>query len=58
IARYLLDLAQMTNSYYQKHRIIQDDKDLESARLSLMDLVAERIKLGLSLLGIGTPEEM
>lgn len=58
IARYVLDLAQMTNAYYQKHRIIQDDKALEAARLSLIALVAERIKLGLSLLGVGAPEEM
>jgi len=58
IARYLLDLAQMTNSYYQKHRIIQDNKALEAARLSLIALVAKRIKLGLSLLGVGAPEEM
>lgn len=58
IARYLLDLAQLANSSYQKHRVIQEDKELEQARLALTGKAAERIKLGLALLGIDTPEEM
>lgn len=58
LAQYLLDLAQLTNSYYQKNRIIQEDKDLERARLCLIAAVADRLALGLSLLGIHAPEEM
>lgn len=58
IARYLLDLAQLVNSSYQKHRIIQEDKELEQARLALTGKAADRIRLGLSLLGIDAPEEM
>jgi arginyl-tRNA synthetase len=58
LARYLLDLAQLINSYYQKHRIIQEDKELERARLALIQKGADRIKLGLSLLGIKAPNEM
>lgn len=58
IARYALDLAQLTNTYYQKHKIIQEDKNLESARLSLIELVSQNIKKSLELLGINVPEEM
>ncbi len=58
LARHLLDLSQLVNSFYQKHRIIQDDKDLERARLALIEKTAARIELGLSLLGIMAPQEM
>jgi arginyl-tRNA synthetase len=58
LARYLLDLAQLVNAYYQKHRIIQEDKALEAARLAMISTVAQRLKLGLELLGIQAPEEM
>ncbi|MBN1792079.1 arginine--tRNA ligase [Candidatus Woesearchaeota archaeon] len=58
LARHVLDLAQMINGYYQRNRIIQDDKKLEEARLALIEHAAGQIKLGLSLLGIDAPEEM
>lgn len=58
LARYLLDLARMMNSYYQHHRVIQEDKMLEQARLALVEKVADRLKLGLELLGITALNEM
>ena len=58
LARYLLDLAQLVNNYYQKHQIIQEDKDVERARLALIKQVADRLELGLDLLGINAPQEM
>jgi len=58
IARYLLDLAQLFNNYYQKIKIIQEDKDLMKARLLLIDSVRKVIAQGLDLLGIQVIEEM
>lgn len=58
LARWLLDMASLVNSYYQKHRVIQEDKMLEQARLALIERVADRLKLGLGLLGLWAPSEM
>lgn len=58
ITRNLLDLSQAFNEYYHKHKIIQEDKDLERARLLLVASVKQILKNGLALLGISAPEEM
>jgi len=58
LARWLLDMASLVNSYYQKHRVIQEDKMLEQARLALIERVADRLELGLKLLGLWAPSEM
>ena len=58
LARHLLDLAADLNAWYQNHRVIQDDKALERARLALVLKVADRLKIGLDLLGIKAPDEM
>ncbi len=58
LARYLLELAKLMNSYYQHHRVIQDNKMLEQARLALIEKVADQLKIGLELLGITALEEM
>jgi arginyl-tRNA synthetase len=58
IPRYLLDLCKEFNNYYSNHKIIQEDKNLESARLYLINAVAQVIANGLSLLGIEVLDEM
>ena len=59
IARYVLDLSKLFNNYYQKHKVIQDtDKELETARLSLLFCVQQTLHNGLNLLGINTPKVM
>ncbi len=58
ITRYILELSQEFNNYYSKQKIIQDDKDLQSARLYLISAVAQVIANGLSLLGIEVLNEM
>jgi len=58
LARWLLDLAQLFNTYYQKHKVIQENKEIEQARLSLLQIVKENLSLGLKLLGLNSPEEM
>lgn len=58
VARYVLDLAKMFNSYYQKYKIVQEDKNLEWARVALITSVQQVLKNGLTLLGIATPNHM
>ena len=58
ITRYLLDLSQLFNLYYHKHKVIQDDKELEKARILLIDSVRKVLKNGLMLLGIDAIEVM
>ena len=58
ITRYLLDLSQAFNLYYHKYKIIQEDLDLQKARLLLVFAVKEILKSGLNLLSINAPEIM
>ena len=58
VCNYLLALCQSFNSYYSKHKIIQEDKALETDRLALISAVNKVIKEGLLLLGIQAPERM
>ncbi|MBW2985521.1 arginine--tRNA ligase [Candidatus Woesearchaeota archaeon] len=58
MCHYLLDLCQEFNTYYHSTKIIQENKELESARLSLIYAIKEVIKKGLTLLGIEALEEM
>lgn len=58
LCNYLLSLCQAFNTYYSKNIIIQDDKDVQSWRLSLISAVNKVIKEGLSLLHIQAPEKM
>ncbi|MCM2325150.1 MAG: arginine--tRNA ligase [Candidatus Woesearchaeota archaeon] len=58
VTRHLLDLCQQFNEYYHKHKIIQEDKELEKARILLVYCVKQVIKTGLGLLGIEALDEM
>ncbi len=61
IARYVLELAKLFNSYYQKHKIIQEDatqKNLEQTRLALVKATQQVIANACNLLGIEVVEEM
>jgi arginyl-tRNA synthetase len=58
ITYYLLDLVGRFHSYYNKTRVIVDDKDLTMARLLLLSMVQQVIKRGLGLLGVSAPERM
>ncbi len=57
-ARYLLDLAQLFNNYYEKHKVIADDEKIKNARLFLITRVMKTIKQGLHLMGIDVIDEM
>ncbi|MDI3473697.1 MAG: arginyl-tRNA synthetase [Candidatus Woesearchaeota archaeon] len=58
LCRYLLDFAQLINSYYHDKRVIGEEKDIMRARLALLLASSEIIKKGLWLLGIPILEEM
>lgn len=58
IARYVMDLAGLFHSFYNSHRVLNDDEDLQNARLLLMDITRITIKNSLSILGVNAPEQM
>ena len=57
LARYLLDLAHVFNSFYHKNRVL-DAEDAAEERLALTDATARVFENGLGLLGIDTLAEM
>jgi arginyl-tRNA synthetase len=58
ITFYLLDLVGRFHSYYNKTRVLVDDKGLTMARLLLLTMVQQVIKSGLTILGVSAPERM
>lgn len=58
IARYLLELAQQFNSFYQKHKVVTDDDALTQSRLALVSSVQHVLKNWLTLLWIDTIDRM
>jgi arginyl-tRNA synthetase len=59
IARFCLDLAQLFNSYYHHHKIIDESAPKQmQARLVLIQAVQQVLANGLELLGIATVESM
>jgi arginyl-tRNA synthetase len=55
---YLIDLAAAFHTYYNSHRILDDDVALMGARLSLISSVRQVLANGLGLLGVSAPEKM
>ena len=58
VANYLYDLARAINDYYEKEPILKAEESLRGARLHLIKIASETLKIGLGLLGIGVPERM
>jgi arginyl-tRNA synthetase len=58
LADYLLDISKSFHSYYQKYRIVSDEKELSYARLSLIKSLLIIFELSLKLLSISLPEKM
>ena len=58
ITYYMIDIARDFHAFYQKHRVVSDDKRLTQARLYLISKAAKTIKDGLELLGVSCPEKM
>lgn len=58
LARYLIDLAQSYSNFYNEHKIIDEDKETQNARVYLSKAVGTVIKSGANLLGIDMPNKM
>ena len=56
LATYLLELASLFNTFYQKHQILKSEQ--QEFRLALTCCIAVILKQGLNLLGIDVPERM
>jgi arginyl-tRNA synthetase len=55
---YLLDLAGEFHRYYNRFRVLSDDKALSEARLLLVENVQKTIRRGLEILGVAAPAKM
>lgn len=58
ITHFVHELAGMFHTFYNHCRIIQEDKDLEKARLALVTAVRITIANSLAILGVSAPEKM
>jgi arginyl-tRNA synthetase len=58
ITYFLMDLASTFHAYYNKHRVLSDDRVLSAGRLYLVVAVKKVMKNGLTLLGVGAPDRM
>jgi arginyl-tRNA synthetase len=56
VCSYLYELAQVFNRFYERQRIIGDER--EANRLYLVDAYTASLKRGLNVLGIDAPEHM
>ena len=58
LAEYGLNLSRAFHAYYDKHRVLIDDVNLQAARLTLLSAVQIALGECLAILGMDAPEEM
>ncbi|HSB51603.1 MAG TPA: arginine--tRNA ligase [Dissulfurispiraceae bacterium] len=58
ITFYLQEVAGLFHPYYQKHRVITEDRNLTGMRLGLCEAIAVVLRHGLRILGVQAPEKM
>jgi len=58
VTYYLQELSKLFHSYYNKHRVISDDRVLTNARLCLCKAIQIVLEEGLNILGVSAPERM
>lgn len=58
ITAHLLEIARRLHNFYEKCRVLSDDKDMAASRLGLLSAARRAIKLGLSVLGVEAPDKM
>jgi len=58
VTTYLETLAAQFHQFYQKHRIVTEDRELSKARLLLTVGVRNTIELALDMLGVCAPQRM
>lgn len=58
LSRYLIDVAKTYSNFYNENKIINEDKNLQNARVYLTYSVGKILKIGAGLLGIEMPDRM
>jgi arginyl-tRNA synthetase len=58
ITFYLNELASVFHSYYNKNKVISDNKELTAARLFLIKAISIILENALKILGVNAPEKM
>lgn len=58
LARYLIELSQAFSSFYNNHKIIGEEKEVQDARLYLTYVVGNILQTGANLLGMQMPDRM
>ncbi len=58
LVRYLQELSGCFHKFYDSHRVLDENKELSSERLGLIESVRIILGSGLKLLGVTTPEKM
>ncbi len=58
LPRYAIELAKNFHNFYEKHRVITEDKNLTLARLALVAATKIILANSLRLMGISAPEKM
>ncbi|MFA5940506.1 MAG: arginine--tRNA ligase [Sinimarinibacterium sp.] len=59
IVFFLKDIAEALHAYYNMHRfLVEDDPELQAARLALIKATGQVIRNGLAILGVSAPEKM
>lgn len=58
LSRYLIDVAKTYSNFYNENKIINDNKNLQNARVYLTYSVGRILKTGAGLLGIEMPNKM
>ena len=58
ITFYLQELTGLFHPYYNKHRVVTDDRELSRARLALCQGISIVLNDGLAILGLSAPEKM
>jgi arginyl-tRNA synthetase len=55
---YLMELAGLWHSYYNKHKVVGEDAALSAARLALVEALKVALYNGLTMIGLSAPEKM
>ena len=58
LSRYLIDIAKAYSNFYNENKIIDEDKNLQNARVYLTHSVGKILRIGAGLLGIEMPDRM
>ena len=58
LTRYLIELSQNYSNFYNENKIIDENPDIQNARVYLTKAVGEVLRIGAGLLGIEMPNKM